>query len=84
MSTKKCDLCGMAEDHYGKNTMPLFRVPVGKHDSTTVCEDCVYGGIGQMVAGNLPTDDLKHVPQKYRDHYESLMAAKKSYEDRSR
>jgi hypothetical protein len=59
MAKSNCDTCGMPEDHYGKNTMPLHRVPIDRHTSTTICDDCAAtalnsGDLTPYQMGNLP------------------------------
>ena len=59
MAKSECDTCGMPEDHYGPNTMPLHRLPVDRHTSITVCDDCAAtglnsGGLTQYQMNNLP------------------------------
>ena len=46
--SRECDQCGMPEDHYGPNTMPLHKVPVGRDSSSLVCHDCFKTGVENM------------------------------------
>jgi hypothetical protein len=57
--SRECDDCGMSEDHYGKNTMPLHRVPIDKNTSTTICDDCAQTGLR---SGNLTNYQMKNLP----------------------
>jgi hypothetical protein len=49
--SKECETCGMKEDHYGKNTMPIHRLPIDRHTSILVCDDCAKQGLD---SGPLP------------------------------
>ena len=57
--SKECDTCGMQEDHYGKNTMPIHRVPLDRHTSMLVCDDCAAEGLN---SGNLTQYQMDNLP----------------------
>jgi len=57
--SKECDSCGMSEDHYGKNTMPLHKLPLDRHTSTIACDDCAQTGLR---SGNLTKYQMKNLP----------------------
>jgi hypothetical protein len=56
---KECDQCGMPEDHYGPNTMPIHRVPLDRHTSMMVCDDCAAEGLN---SGDLTKYQMDNLP----------------------
>ena len=60
MSSRTCDHCGMPEDHYGKNTMPLHRVPIDRNISATICDDCAATGLN---SGDLTAHQMDNLPE---------------------
>lgn len=57
--SKECDFCGMSEDHYGPNTMPLHRVPLDRNNSATVCDDCAATAMNN---GDLTESQIQNIP----------------------
>ena len=64
MSSRTCDDCGMPEDHYGKNTMPLHRVPIDRNTSATVCDDCAATALN---SGNLTPYQMDNLPKGLKE-----------------
>ena len=54
----------MPEDHYGPNTMPLHRVPLDRHRSITVCDDCAADGMNN---GELTQYQMDNLPPGLRE-----------------
>lgn len=85
--SRQCDFCGMSEDHYGKNTMPLHRVALNKHESGILCDDCVVSGVKNMATGaegyeeGAPKEVYDSMPPVYQTMYNDL---RKVYNDRKR
>lgn len=59
MDKRTCDQCGMPEDHYGTNTMPLHRVVIDRHTSATVCDDCAATAMNN---GDLTPSQIANIP----------------------
>ena len=69
MAKRECDFCGMPEDHYGKNTMPVYRVPQGRHGSSLACDECIETEVKHLAYNSDDVPDLSHLPKKYTDSY---------------
>lgn len=69
MAKRQCDFCGMREDHYGKNTMPVYRVPQGRHGSLLACDECIENEVKHLANNSDDVPDLSHLPKKYADSY---------------
>jgi hypothetical protein len=54
----------MQEDHYGKNTMPIHRVPLDRHTSMLVCDDCAAKGLN---SGNLTPYQMDNLPESLKE-----------------
>jgi len=64
MDPRTCDDCGMPEDHYGKNTMPLHRVPIDRNTSATVCDDCAATALN---SGDLTPYQMDNLPKGLKE-----------------